>query len=212
MEAATPPAEPTPSQPEPPVGYPVRVSADRQDEYARLLPLVKWLLALPHYIVLAVLFIGVLFAHLIAFFAVLFTRRYPRGLFDYVVGVYRWGWRVTAYVQLLRDQYPPFTLGEDPGYPAYLEIDYPEEGIDRWRPLVQWILIIPFLIIVWLIGIISRAATLIGLLVILFTKQLPAPLFNFIVVAQRWGARAIAYAAFMVDRYPPFDFDELGSG
>jgi Domain of unknown function (DUF4389) len=206
MEASA--LDPAPSQP---AQYPVRVDADRQDEYVRFLPLIKWLLAFPHYIVLAVLFIGVFFAHLIAFFAVIFTRTYPRGLFNYNVGVFRWSWRVTAYVQLLRDQYPPFSLGEDPGYPAYLEIDYPEDGIDRWRPLVQWLLVIPFMIVVYLLSLIARVATFIGLLTIIFTKEIPAGIFNFIVVAQRWATRAFAYGAFLVDRYPPFDFDELSA-
>jgi uncharacterized protein DUF4389 len=204
MEASA----PQPAPPEP-TAYPVLVEAERQDEYARFLPLIKWLLAFPHYIVLAVLFIGVVFAHLIAFFAVIFTRTYPRGLFDYIIGVYRWGWRVTAYVQLLRDQYPPFTLADDPAYAAHLDIEYPEAGIDRWRPFVSWLLIIPFLVVVWLLMIISRAATLIALLTILFTKEIPQGVFRFIVVAQRWSMRGVAYAMFMVNRYPPFDFDEL---
>lgn len=205
---ATPPAPPAPAPPQP-ASYPVRVEAERQDEYVRFLPLIKWLLAFPHFIVLAVLFIGVLFVHLIAFFAVIFTRTYPRGLFDYVVGVYRWGWRVTAYVQFLRDEYPPFSLADDPDYPAHLDIDYPENGIDRWRPLVSWLLIIPFVIVVWLIMIIARVATFIALLTILFTKEIPSGIFHFIVVAQRWGMRGVAYGMFMTDRYPPFDFDEL---
>ena len=202
MEAsATPPASAA--------TYPVRLDAERQERYQRFLPLVKWFLAIPHYFVLAFLFIGVLFVHLIAFFAVLFTRRYPRGLFDYVVGVYRWSWRVQSYVQLLRDQYPPFTLADDPAYAAHLDIGYPEDGIDRWRPLVQWLLAIPFLIVVGLLGLFARAATIIGLFVILFTEELPEILFRLIVIPQRWGLRGIAYASFMIDRYPPFDFDEL---
>jgi hypothetical protein len=181
----------------------------RQERYHRFLPLVKWLLAFPHFVVLAFLFLGVAVAKLIAFFAVLFTGRYPRGIFDFIVGSFRWSWRVIAYVQLLRDEYPPFSLEDDPDYPAHLEIEYPENGIDRWRPLVQWLLVIPFLIVASLLAIIQRAATLIGVFVILFTEELPEILFRLIVVPQRWGVRGLAYAMFMVDRYPPFDFDEL---
>lgn len=82
-----------------------------EQELNRWLPLVKWLLAIPHYLVLAVLFIGVIVAVIIAWFAVLFTGRYPRGLFDYVVGVGRWSLRVQAYAfLLLTDRYPPFSL------------------------------------------------------------------------------------------------------
>ena len=77
----------------------------------RWLPLVKWLLAIPHYIVLFFLAIGAVVAVIIAWFAILFTGRYPRGLFDYVVGVIRWSNRVTGYAMVLvTDQYPPFSL------------------------------------------------------------------------------------------------------
>src|SRR3954470_15244578 len=78
----------------------------------RWLPLVKWLLAIPHYIVLFFLYIGAFFAVLVAWFAILFTGRFPRGIFDYLVGVGRWTNRVTAYAfVLVTDQYPPFQLG-----------------------------------------------------------------------------------------------------
>ena len=84
---------------------------DVEGDLNRFLPLVKWLLAIPHYIVLALLAVGAIFSILIAWFAVLFTGRYPRGLFDYVVGVARWGLRVQAYTLLLvTDRYPPFSL------------------------------------------------------------------------------------------------------
>jgi hypothetical protein len=84
---------------------------DVEQDLSRWLPLVKWLLAIPHYIVLAVLAVGAVFAILIAWFAILITGRYPRALFDYVVGVGRWALRVQAYAHLLiTDRYPPFSL------------------------------------------------------------------------------------------------------
>lgn len=89
---------------------PARVSIEYPEGLNRWLPLVKWLLAIPHYIVLAFLFLGAVFAGLFAFFAALFTGRYPQGLRDYLVGVARWGLRVKAYAGLLRDEYPPFSL------------------------------------------------------------------------------------------------------
>jgi Domain of unknown function (DUF4389) len=77
----------------------------------RWLPLVKWLLAIPHYVVLAILYVGVLFAAILAWFAILFTGRYPRGLFDYIEGTIRWHNRVVAYALILvTDRYPPFRL------------------------------------------------------------------------------------------------------
>ena len=84
---------------------------DARQDLNRWLPLVKWLLAIPHYILLIFLWIGAVVAVIIAWFAILFTGRYPRGLFDYVEGVIRWGNRVTAYAVLLAtDRYPPFQL------------------------------------------------------------------------------------------------------
>jgi hypothetical protein len=84
-----------------------------ETELGRGMPLVKWLLAIPHYIVLFFLYIGAFFAVVFAWFAILFTGRYPRGLFDFVEGVYRWHNRVTAYAYLLvTDKYPPFRLGQ----------------------------------------------------------------------------------------------------
>ncbi len=205
MEAATPP--PAPPPPEPAGGYPVRVEAERQDTYHRFLPLVKWLLAIPHYFVLAILFIGVFFAKIAAFFAVLFTGRYPRGIFDFVTGVLRWSWNVFAYVYLLTDRYPPFSLEPDPSYPARFEIDYPER-VDRWRPLVHWLLIIPYAFVAAVLTTVAGIVALIGVFVILFTEDLPEGMFKLILIPYRWQLRASAYAMFMVTRYPPFEWDE----
>lgn len=210
MEAsATPPPPPAPNQPptaDPP--YPVRFDAQRQAEYHRALPFFKWLLALPHYLVLILLAIGALFAHLVAFFAVLITRRYPRGLWDYVSGVLRWASRVGAYVYLMTDRYPPFSLRDDPEYPARLHISYPEAGVYRWRPLVHWFLIIPYAFIANVLHQLAGIVALIGAFVILFTKELPEGMFKLILVPFRWQVRTNAYAGFLVTRYPPFEWDD----
>jgi Domain of unknown function (DUF4389) len=214
MEATPTPPPPPVEPPSPPAapasaaGYPVRVDAQRQEEYHRFLPLVKWLLAFPHYLVLFVLIIGVLFAKIYAFFAVIITRRYPEGVFNYVTGVLRWGWNVGAYVYLLTDRYPPFSLERDPSYPAQLEINYPSEGVDRWRPLVHWLLIIPYAIVAGLLTSLAGIVALIGVFVILFTKELPEGMFKLILIPYRWQFRGSAYGLFMVTKYPPFEWDE----
>ena len=139
----------------PPGDYPIDFHVERQAEYHRFLPLVKWLLAIPHYIVLVFVGIARFFALIGAFFAVLFTGRWPRGLFDFIAGTLRWGYRVSAYVFLLTDEYPPFSLAEEPDYPVQIRIDYPEH-IDNWRPLVHWLLVIPYLFVAGVLGLGGR--------------------------------------------------------
>jgi hypothetical protein len=201
-----PPSETPPAAPAIAGDYPVRFDAVRQEEYNRFLPLIKWLLAFPHYIALLFVGIAALFAILIAFFAVIITGRYPRGLWDFVTGVHRWGLRVGSYVLLLTDQYPPFSLQDDPDYPVTAEWDYPET-IDRWRPLVQWILIIPYAILAGILFYVAEFVALIGVFVILFTKNLPEGMFKLIVNPFRWQQRANSYGGFLVKQYPPFEWE-----
>ena len=204
------PPPPPPTQPPagapPSSDYPVRLEADREPEYNRFLPLVKWLLAFPHYIVLIFVGIAAFFAILISFFAVLITGRYPRGLWDFVTGTHRWGMRVAGYVLLLTDQYPPFSLQDDPSYPVRVEWDYPET-VDRWRPLVHWLLIIPYALVAGVLVWLAEVVAFIGVFVILFTKDLPDGMFRLIVNPLRWQVRANSYYTWLVTKYPPFEWE-----
>jgi len=177
-----------------------------QEEYNRWLPLVKWLLAIPHFVVLFFLFIAAYVVLVIGFFAVLFTREWPEGMFNYVVGVHRWAFRVIAYTDLMVDPYPPFTLDDDPAYPVHFDIDYPEH-VNRWRPLVHWLLVIPFAIVAYIVYYLGRIMVFLAFFTILFTKQYPDGMFNIVKVSLRWLARASAYENWMVTRYPPFVWD-----
>ena len=202
--AGAPPPRAEDAVPEELASYPVQLSVERQEEYSRFMPLIKWLLAIPHFIVLIVLAIGALFAIIIAWFAVVFTRRYPRGLFDYVVGVHRWGFRVGAYYLLMVDPYPPFSLADDPSYPVRFDIAYPEDGVDRWRPFFAWLLAIPYLIAAMILVYLAEILTFFAFFLILFTKKYPEGMFRIVLIAMRWQARGNAYAYFMTTKYPPF--------
>src|SRR3954449_9884715 len=119
--------------------YPLRVTGELAPRLSRGLWLVKWLVAIPPFVVLFFLCIAFVVVSVIALFAILFTGRYPRGLFDFNVGVLRWSWRVGfySYSALATDAYPPFTLADVPDYPARLDVEYPE-SLSRGLVLVKW--------------------------------------------------------------------------
>jgi hypothetical protein len=191
-----------PAGPPAPV-YPARFEITYPPELNRWLPLVKWLLVIPHLFVLTFLGIGAFFVAIYAFFAVLFTGRWPRGAFDYLVGTFRWAYRAVAYFHLMVDDYPPFTLADVPSYPLRLNIEYPER-IANWRPLVQWLLAIPYLIVAGVLYWLTGVLTIVAFFTVLFTKRIPRELFDLMVPGMRWQLRGNSYAYFMTDRYPPF--------
>jgi hypothetical protein len=193
--------------------YPVSVKGELTEPPARGWWLIKWLLAIPHYIILAFLWVAFVVVCIIAFFAILFTTRYPRSLFDFNAGVLRWSWRVGfyAYQALGTDKYPPFTL-KSVDYPADLEIQYPRE-LSRGLVLVKWwLLAIPHYIVVSVFqgggGRNGSGLTFIlaifGAIAVLFTGKYPPDIFNLVVGFNRWSYRVAAYASLMTDHYPPF--------
>jgi hypothetical protein len=183
-------------------GYPLRYDVDYAEELSRWLIFVKWPLAIPHFMILYALGIASAVITFIAFFAILFTKRYPRGLFDFVVNVNRWNANVTGYTGLFRDEYPPFSW--EPGqYAVTYEVDYPAE-LNRWLPLIKWLLAIPHVIVLYFLFIAAFVAWVIAWFAILFTKRFPRGLFDFIVGVLRWQYRVNVYTGLLRDEYPPF--------
>jgi Domain of unknown function (DUF4389) len=209
--------------------YPLRMESRLDPQLSRWLWLVKWLLLIPHFVVLFFLWIGFFVVSVVAFFAILFTGRYPRSLFDFNVGVLRWTWRVSyyGYSALGTDRYPPFTLADVADYPATLDVAYPDH-LSRGLVLVKWwLLAIPHYIITaffigggtWLAwraddwqwswggGGLVGVLVLIAGIVLTFTGSYPRPLLDFVLGLDRWVLRVAAYAGLMTDTYPPFRLD-----
>ena len=188
--------------------YPVSVTGDLSSPPSRWQWLFKWLLAIPHYIVVYFLSIAASVVAIIAFFAILFTGKYPRSLFDFMAGYWRWAWRVNfySYNVLGTDKYPPFSM-EKGGYPADFDITYPEK-LSRGLVLVKWwLLVIPHCIILYVLSAILPVLILVCALILLFTGKYPEDLFKFVVGINRWTYRVDAYITLMTDEYPPFRFE-----
>jgi len=188
-----------------PGAYPVHFEIPRPDRQSRLLIFVKVFLAIPHLLILYALNTVVSIVTFVAWFAILFTKTYPDGLFKFAVGAQRWRYNVGAYLFLLRDEYPPFSL--DAGsYPLAFDIAYPAE-LSRWMIFVKWLLVIPNVIVLFALLLCAFVTTTIAWFAILFTGTYPESLFKFAVGVMRWQARVNAYTNFMTDQYPPFSLD-----
>jgi hypothetical protein len=208
--------------------YPARVNARLDQPLSRWLWLVKWILVLPHYVVLAFLWLAFVVLSVVAGVAILVTGRYPRGIFDFNVGVLRWTWRVQYYAigAFATDQYPPFTLQDDPGYPAHFDVAYPKH-LSRGLVLVKWwLLAIPHYLVVGLFiggtgwaayhyngldsGLVSVLAV-IAAVILAVTGSYPRSVYDFVLGMNRWVLRVAAYASLMTDEYPPFRLDMGGT-
>jgi hypothetical protein len=184
--------------------YPARFDVEYPERLSRWKIFVKWLLAIPHFIIVYLLQIVNSVMVFVAFFAILFTKRWPRGMFDFSLQIHRWTTNVLAYsFGLLRDEYPPFS-GDAGEYPLAFEIEY-REDLSRWKIFVKWLLAIPHLIVLSVLSIAVFFAIVIAWFAILFTARYPRGLFDFVVGVYRWFMRVSAYSSWlMVDRYPPF--------
>lgn len=217
--------------PAPVAAGPARLNARLDAPLSRWRWLVKWILAIPHLVVLVFLLVAFVATTFVAGVSIFFTRRYPPAIFRFNLGVMRWSWRVAYYSAtggIGTDRYPPFSLGEHPDYPATLDLDPPGE-LSRWLVLVKWwLLAIPHYILLGLVlgslgwatdvGIVEFwvGGSLLGVLVfvaglmLLFTGRYPGGLFDVIVGVNRWLFRVLVYVTLMTDEYPPFRLDQGG--
>lgn len=204
-------AVPPPSAPSsPPQGGDlpaVRLDLDAPLEVARWRPLVHWLLVIPYAIVVGILGFALALASIGAFFAVLFTRRVPTSLFRFMAMCLRVNWRMVSYQFFLREPYPGWDFApsstdprSDPATLSFAET----AQLNRWLPLVKWLLVIPHLVVLGFLGIGAAFVELIGGFAVLFTGRWPQGMRDYVVGFQRWAMRVNAYLFFMTDDYPPF--------
>ncbi len=185
-------------------------SLDAPLELARWRPFVQWFLAIPQQVVAYFLSLVAQAITFIAFFFILFTKKYPESLFNVVAMTYRYQYRVYSYAAFMREPYPPFTFDtvpRDPGDdPNRLSVEYPQE-LNRWAPLYKWFIAIPHYIVLAILFFAAGIVLFISAFVILFTGKWNEGMRKFVVGVMRWGWRVTAYVSLMRDEYPPFSLD-----
>jgi hypothetical protein len=203
-------------------GYPVSLSIDYPEKLNRLTTFFRIFTVIPIFIVLSLLAggssqwggdggwsyqyaaAGVVFLPLVLM--LLFRKKYPKWWFDWNLALIKFCARVEAYFLLLRDEYP----STDEEQAVHIEIPYPnaKEDLNRWLPLVKWLLAIPHYIVLFFIGIAAFVLIVISWFAILFTGRYPRSMFDFVVGVFRWSLRVMAYAFLLTtDRYPPFSLN-----
>ncbi|MGZ4472296.1 MAG: DUF4389 domain-containing protein [Nocardioidaceae bacterium] len=214
------------SMPSAPPVYPARLEVDYTEQHNRVTTLFRIVLVIPIAIVIGVLTSGTTqtvydrSGHVVTttsggitgglfvatLLMILFRQRYPRWWFDFALELTRFGARITAYFVLLMDEYPS-TVDEQA---VHLQLDYPdvERDLNRWLPLVKWLLAIPHWVVLFFLSVAAFFAVVFAWFAILFTGRYPRGLFDFVVGVGRWWLRVEAYAILLVtDRYPPFSLD-----
>jgi Domain of unknown function (DUF4389) len=185
------------------MSYPVTFEADYVEQHSRLTSFLRLLLAIPLFIWAYVYGIVASIAIVIAWFAIVITGRFPKGLYDFIAGWTRFITRVTGYVSLLTDTYPSFGGAEDPGYAIRMQF-VPLDRYSRPRTLFRIILAIPIVILRYVMGLLLEIGGLAAWIVIVITGRLPRGLFDLMVLANSYTARSDAYIYLLTETYPPF--------
>jgi hypothetical protein len=187
--------------------YPVTFQADYVPERSRLTTFFRLLLVIPHYIGMCVYAIGAFFAIVVAWFALLFTGRWPVALYDFTAGFLRYSTRVNGYLWLMADPYPPFSAGEEPSYPVRLSVGPPLPEYNRLKVLLRIFYAIPAALIVYVMNIVVQLAAIASWFVIVITGKQPKGLQDVIGLGTSYMMRAYALFFLITETYPPFTDD-----
>lgn len=186
--------------------YPVTYEVADAAPQNRLSVLLRVIFFIPHYIIIYFLQIALGVILFLAWFAILFTGRYPEGMLRFSIGGVRWQSRGYGYLSLLTDKYPPFSLDDDPAYPIRFNCEERVEGRNRLTTFwpIRWLMALPHLVILMFLGVAAFVVILLAWFAALFTGSVPPGLHNFLVGVGRWNQRVTAYIYDLVDEYPPF--------
>jgi hypothetical protein len=186
------------------MSYPVALEVDYIDRRSRLTTFFRLLLAIPLFIVGYVYIIGLGLVTIVAWFALLFTGRWPLGMYNFSAGVLRFTARLNAYVYLAVDPYPPFGLAPNDAYPARLIVDGPLPAYSRLKVFFRVIYIIPAYIAAYVLGILAFLVAIASWFVIVVTGRQPEGLQNAIVFCLTYALRAYCLMYLLTETYPPF--------
>ena len=190
--------------------YPVTFKADYVEKRSRLTTFFRLILAIPHIIFLYFYGLAAGVVVIVAWFALLFTGRYPQGMYDFVAGSLRYGTRVYGYLWLLTDEYPPFSGSAATPYPVDLDIAPPKAEYSRLKVLFRIILAIPVLIIHYAMQIVAEVGAFIAWFAIVALGRQPKGLQDMIVLGTSYQQRAYAYLALITEDWPPFTDETTG--
>jgi hypothetical protein len=184
--------------------YPAALDVDPPAQQDRLSVLLRLLFVIPHIVLLAFVGIASAVVTLLAWFAIVITGRYPEGMLRFSVGALRWSTRVQAYIALLTDRYPPFSLDDDRSYPVRLHVASEVEERNRLTAAFRLLLAIPHWIVLGVLNLVVRVLLVIAWVIALLTGSVPGGLHEFLAGWLRWSTRVSSYVLLQVDPYPPF--------
>jgi hypothetical protein len=193
--------------------YPVTYQADYAGEGRnRLTAFFRYIVAIPWLIVAALYGFAASIAIVIAWFALVFTARYPEGLYNFVAGYVRFNTRVNAFIYLATDEWPPFNGDTNESYPVRVGVPAPKPEYSRLKAGFRLIVGIPVILLAYVQSLIALVIALIGWFAILFTGKLSEGLFDPLRSALAYNARATAYFGLLTEDYPPFSLEDASAG
>ncbi len=200
---------PMPAPPPPPAAptkYPITFEMDTPEKLSRWVWLFKGFLLIPHILLFYVLGILAEVALFISWLAILITGKYPRGLFNFILGTARWMARVNGYGSHFTDKYPPFSMGTEAGYPVRFNAEYPEKS-SRMKAFFRYFLALPQFIVLGVISVLFGVLWLVHMVLVVITGKPNSGMFKLMTGILRWNMRVQGYVMLFTDRYPPFSFD-----